>query len=386
MIERYVQTKFIPPSPPPVLERGVWHWLRQNLFSTPLNCVVSVTLVLAIVYFAIPLVNWLIINAVWSGSDRKACTTNTQGGYMPDGWNGACWAFVKANFWQFIYGRYPDSERWRVNVTALIVIVINLPLLIPACPFKIINALISLFVVPVIGYFFLFGGHFGLPLVETQLWGGLLVTLTIAYCSITISLPLGSLLALGRRSRMPVVHLISMIFIETVRGIPLVAVLFIASVMLPLFLPQDMTFDKFLRALIGVALFTSAYIAEVVRGGLQAIPRGQYEAAEALGLGYLKTMLLVILPQAYSLVIPGIINVLIGMFKETSLVYIIGMFDLLGIVRQAIQQAQWSTPQTPLTGMVFIGIVFWVFCFGMSRYAHFIERRLNSPKTNGAEG
>ena len=147
-----------------------------------------------------------------------------------------------------------------------------------------------------------------------------------------------------------------------------------------------MTFDKFLRALIGVALFTSAYIAEVVRGGLQAIPRGQYEAAEALGLGYVKTMLLVILPQAYSLVIPGIINVLIGMFKETSLVYIIGMFDLLGIVRQAIQQAQWSTPQTPLTGMVFIGLVFWIFCFGMSRYAHFIERRLNAPKVNGAEG
>jgi len=156
MIERYVQTKFIPPSPPPVLDRGVSHWLRQNLFSTPVNCVVSVTLILVIVYFAIPLVNWLIINAVWSGSDRKACTTNTQGGYMPDGWNGACWAFVKANFWQFIYGRYPDSERWRVNVTALIVIVINLPLLIPACPFKIINALISLFVVPSYRLFFSF--------------------------------------------------------------------------------------------------------------------------------------------------------------------------------------------------------------------------------------
>lgn len=385
MAGRFVQRNFISASPPPILERGVWRWFRHNLFSTPLNCVISIMLACALVYCLVPLINWMILNAVWDGDDRKVCTTTEQGGLMPNGWSGACWAFVKANFWQFIYGRYPDTQRWRVNVMALIVILVNLPLLIPSVPHKIINALLSLFAVPFIGYFLLFGGFFHLEIIETQLWGGLLVTLTIAYCSITISLPLGSMLALGRRSKMPVIHILSLIFIETVRGIPLVAVLFIASVMLPLFLPQDMTFDKFLRALIGVALFTSAYIAEVVRGGLQAIPRGQYEAAESLGLGYIKTMLLVILPQAFSLVIPGIINVLIGMFKETSLVYIIGMFDLLGIVRQAIQQAQWSTPQTPLTGMVFIGLVFWGFCFGMSRYAHFIERRLNAPKTNSVE-
>ena len=386
MGERFIQRHFIPASPPPIFERGIWHWLRKNLFSTPMNCVITIVLASALIYCLIPLVNWLVFNAVWSGDDRKACTTAAQGGVMPEGWNGACWAFVKANFWQFIYGRYPDHERWRVNLMAFIVVIVNLPLLIPSFPHKIINSLVSLFIVPAIGYFLLFGGYFHLPTVETQLWGGLLVTLTIAYCSITISLPLGSLLALGRRSKKPVVHLSSLIFIETIRGIPLVAVLFIASVMFPLFLPQDVTFDKFLRALIGVALFTSVYIAEVVRGGLQAIPRGQYEAAEALGLGYIKTMVLVILPQAYSLVIPGIINVLIGMFKETSLVYIIGMFDLLGIVRQAIQQVQWSTPETPLTGMVFIGLVFWLFCFGMSRYAHFIERRLNGPKTHSVEG
>lgn len=386
MGERFIQRHFISASPPPIFERGIWHWLRKNLFSTPMNCVITIVLASALIYCLIPLVNWLVFNAVWSGDDRKACTTAAQGGVMPEGWNGACWAFVKANFWQFIYGRYPDHERWRVNLMALIVVIVNLPLLIPSFPHKIINSLVSLFIVPAIGYFLLFGGYFHLPIVETQLWGGVLVTLTIAYCSITISLPLGSLLALGRRSKKTVVHLSSLIFIETIRGIPLVAVLFIASVMFPLFLPQDVTFDKFLRALIGVALFTSVYIAEVVRGGLQAIPRGQYEAAEALGLGYTKTMVLVILPQAYSLVIPGIINVLIGMFKETSLVYIIGMFDLLGIVRQAIQQVQWSTPETPLTGMVFIGLVFWLFCFGMSRYAHFIERRLNRPKTHSVEG
>ena len=184
MAGRYVQTEFIPASPPPILDRGIWHWLRKNLFSTPLNCVISIGLVFAITYIMVPLVNWLVVNAVWTGTDRQACTTATQGGLMPDGWSGACWAFVKANFWQFIYGRYPDGERWRVNLTVLVVIIINLPLLIPSVPLKIANALVSLFVVPVIGYFLLFGGHFNLPTVETQLWGGLLVTLTIAYCSI----------------------------------------------------------------------------------------------------------------------------------------------------------------------------------------------------------
>lgn len=380
MVKHFVSEKFIPSSPPPISERGALLWLRQNLFVTPLHSVVTILTAGALIYCLIPLLNWMVIQAVWSGDDRRACATVDQGGVMPNGWSGACWAFVKANFWQFIYGRYPEPERWRVNAMAVLVIVVNIPMLMPSVPYKILNALISLFIVPFVGFFLLLGGYFNLPLVETQLWGGLLVTLTIAYTSITISLPLGSLLALGRRSQKPVIRIISVVFIETVRGIPLVAVLFIASVMFPLFLPQGMTFDKLLRAMIGVALFTSAYIAEVVRGGLQAIPRGQYEAAQSLGLGYAKTMLLVILPQAYSLVVPGIINVLIGMFKETSLVYIIGMFDLLGVVRQAIQQAQWSTPQTPATGMIFIGLVFWAFCFAMSRYAHYIERWLNASK------
>ena len=383
MEQRFVSKTIIPSAKPPKRQNTIWSWLKDNLFSTPTNTVISIVLGCLLIDLLIPLVNWMLINAVWDGADRTACATQQQGGIMPNDWNGACWAFVKANFWQFIYGRYPDAEKWRVNLLAAIVLIINIPLLMPSVRHKFINALISLFIVPLIGYVLLFGGYFGLPVVATEYWGGLLVTLTIAYVSMTFSLPFGTLLALGRRSKKPVIRILSVIFIETVRGIPLVAVLFIASVMFPLFLPQGMTFDKLVRALIGVALFTSAYIAEVVRGGLQTVPRGQYEAAQSLGLGYVKTMVFVILPQAYSLVIPSIINVLIGMFKETSLVYIIGMFDLLGIVRQAIQQAKWSTPQTPVTGMIFIGLVFWMFCFVMSRYAHFLERKLNLPKQRG---
>ena len=224
----------------------------------------------------------------------------------------------------------------------------------------------------------LIGLDVGLPWVETALWGGLLVTLVLSFVGISVSLPVGIVLALGRRSKMPVVKLISVVFIETVRGVPLVTVLFMASVMLPLFLPPGTTIDKFMRALVGVSLFASAYMAEVVRGGLQAIPKGQYEGADSLGLGYWQKMGLVVLPQALKLVIPGIVNTFIGMFKDTSLVAIIGMFDLLAIVRQAFSDAAWSSPQTPITGLVFAGFVFWLFCFGMSRYSIYMERRLDT--------
>jgi len=214
--------------------------------------------------------------------------------------------------------------------------------------------------------------------VPTQQWGGLLVTMVLSFVGIVVSLPLGVVLALGRRSQLPVVKLLCVIFIEAVRGVPLVTVLFMASVMLPLFLPAGMTFDRLLRALVGVALFASAYMAEVVRGGLQAIPKGQYEGADSLGLGYWQKMNLIILPQALKLVIPGIVNTFIGLFKDTSLVYIIGMFDLLGIVRQNFADAAWASPQTPMSGLIFAGFVFWLFCFGMSRYSIYMERRLDT--------
>ena len=222
----------------------------------------------------------------------------------------------------------------------------------------------------------LHGGYLGLESVPTSQWGGLMLTLVIATVGIVGALPLGILLALGRRSRMPAVKVVCVTFIEFWRGVPLITVLFMSSVMLPLFLPEGMSFDKLLRAMIGVILFQSAYIAEVVRGGLQAIPKGQYEAAAAMGLGYWRSMGLVILPQALKLVIPGIVNTFIALFKDTSLVIIIGLFDLLNSVKQAAADPAWLGMATE--GYVFAALVFWIFCFGMSRYSMHLERKLDT--------
>jgi general L-amino acid transport system permease protein len=216
----------------------------------------------------------------------------------------------------------------------------------------------------------------GLPRVQTRLWGGFLVTMVVAVTGIVVSLPFGVLLALGRRSSKPVVRLFSVIFIEFWRGVPLITVLFFATYMLPLFLPRGVSFDALLRALVGVAMFASAYMAEVVRGGLQSIPKGQHEAASALGLGYWRTMAFIVLPQALTLVIPGIVNVFIALFKDTTLVLIVAIFDLLGQLRAAFSDPNWATPVTLYTGFAFAGMIYFAFCFAMSRYALFVERRL----------
>jgi len=223
-----------------------------------------------------------------------------------------------------------------------------------------------------------FGIDFGLRAVETAQWGGLLVTIVIAVVGIVASLPLGILLALGRRSDMPTVSLFCTGFIEFWRGIPLITVLFMSSVMFPLFLPEGVNFDKLLRALIGVTLFSSAYMAEVIRGGLQAIPKGQFEGSNALGLNYGQTMRLVVLPQAIKHVIPGIVNSFIALFKDTTLVLIIGLFDLLGAVQNSFTDSNWATPVQSHTGYLFAGLIFWVFCFSMSQYSYFLERKLNT--------
>jgi general L-amino acid transport system permease protein len=238
--------------------------------------------------------------------------------------------------------------------------------------------LYTFLVFPILAFFLLYGGSFGLRAVPTELWGGLLVTLVVASTGIAASFPLGVCLALGRRSKMPLVRWASVGFIEFIRGVPLITILFMSSVMLPLFLPPDVTFDKLLRALVGVALFSAAYMAEVVRGGLQAIPRGQFEAADALGLGYLQKMGFIVLPQALKLVIPGIVSSAIGLFKDTSLVLIIGLFDLLGVTQQNMSDQKWFSPTTVMTGYVFAGMIFWIFCYGMSRYSQMLERRLSA--------
>ena len=374
----WVRTEMALAETAPLSEAGIVAWVRKNLFATPVDSLLTV-LALLFVAWALPqILGWAIFNAQWTGADRTACLTADQGGSLPVGWSGACWAFVWAKFPQFMFGRYPVDERWRVILTAIIFVALLTPLLIPRAPYKRLNAILFFGIFPFIRFFLLVGGFFGLPFVETSEWGGLLVTLVLSYVGIVVSLPLGILLALGRRSKMPAIKLLSVIFIETVRGVPLVTVLFMASFMLPLFVPPGVTFDKFLRALIGVALFASAYMAEVVRGGLQAIPKGQFEGADSLGLGYWQKTSLIIMPQALKLVIPGIVNTFIGMFKDTTLVLIISMFDLLGIVKQNLSDANWATPQTARTGLVFAAVVFWLFCFGMSRYSIYMERRLDT--------
>lgn len=352
---------------PPRNTVGPIAWIRSNLLSSWSNALLTVIGLYLTYQVASALIHWGLISATFTGADGSVCTREGAG---------ACWPFISAKFAQFMYGRYPEAERWRVDLVYLLALAGLIPLMIPRVPGKFWNAIYVFVIFPIIAFFLLVGGVFGLLHVDTALWGGLLVTLVVATVGIAGSFPLGILLALGRRSKMPIVRWVSVGFIEFVRGVPLITVLFMASVMLPLFLPPGVTFDKLLRALIGVALFAAAYLAEVIRGGLQAIPRGQFEAAEALGLSYGKKMGLIILPQALKLVIPGIVNTFIGLFKDTSLVLIIGLFDLLGIVQLNNADSKWFSPTTAMTGYVFAGFVFWIFCFGMSRYSQMIERRL----------
>lgn len=349
----------------------VWGWARHNLFSTPMSAALTFISFWFLWEIGSALFFWTIWDANFIGDDRSACLQDN---------SGACWPFVQAKFGQFIYGRYPELERWRVDLVFAMGALGLTPMLIPSAPFKKPNAAFLLLVYPVVSFFLLTGGRFGLVSVETSLWGGLLVTLVVAVTGIAASLPLGVMLALGRRSQLPVIRWLSTGFIEVVRGVPLITVLFMASVMLPLFLPEGMNFDKLVRCLIGVALFASAYMAEVVRGGLQAIPRGQYEAAHAIGMGYWQSLRLIILPQALKLVIPGIVNTFIGLFKDTTLVLIVGIFDLLGIVQLNFTDSSWATPQTRITGYLFAGAIFWVFCFAMSRYSIFMENRLATDR------
>jgi general L-amino acid transport system permease protein len=364
----FVRSEFLDSQSPPAGERGLGHWMKVNLFATPKDTILTIITALFLAWVLPPILNWAIFSAVWTGSGREDC--------MVEG-AGACWAFVKAKIGQFIYGRYPISERWRVDLTGVLLIAGLVPMAMPRVPFKRLNAVFLLAVFPVAA-FVLLTGQFGLRPVPTALWGGLLVTLVVAIVGIVVSFPLGILLALGRRSHMPFVKYASIVFIEFWRGVPLITVLFMSSVMLPLFLPAGVNFDRLLRALVGVALFASAYMAEVIRGGLQAIPKGQYEAADAMGLSYWQKMRLIILPQALTMVIPGIVNTFIGLFKDTSLVLIIGLFDLLGIVQLNFADPNWSAPQTAITGFAFAAIVYFLFCYGMSKYSIYMERRLDT--------
>ena len=328
--------------------------------------------VLFIVWAVPPLLRFLLTDAIWSGADREVCLASAAQPHP-----GACWAFVRVWFSYFVYGFYPIVERWRVDLFFLALAVGIVWLLWLSAPRRDIGAVYFFIVLPVLSFVLLHGFPLiGLVDVPTTLWGGVLVTIVVATVGIVASLPIGVFLALGRRSDIPVVRLFSVIFIEFVRGVPLITVLFMASVMLPLFVPERLAPDKFVRALIGVALFASAYMAEVVRGGLAAIPRGQYEAARALGLTYWRMMALVILPQALRVTLPNIVNTFIGLFKDTTLVFVVGIFDFLRTIEAARGDPKWATPTTAATGYAFAALFYFVCCYGMSRYARRVEARL----------
>ncbi|RKF20037.1 amino acid ABC transporter permease [Alginatibacterium sediminis] len=357
--------EFKPDLAPPTSARGVVGWLKYNLFNGPVNSIFTLLLIYLVIPPLLSAFQWIFIDADFIGDSRDACTSD-----------GACWVFISSRFEQLIYGFYPSEERWRVNIVFVSFALIIAGLIWPKTPQKTKLAIFSLVIYPIIVFYLLIGDSFGLAKVDTHQWGGLMLTLTLAVVGIVAALPFGILLALGRRSDMPIIRSFSTIYIEFWRAVPLITVLFMASVMLPLFVGSEVDFDKLMRALIGIIMFQSAYMAEVIRGGLQAIPKGQYEAGEALGLNYWQSTGLIILPQALKITIPSIVNTFIALFKDTSLVLIIGLFDLLAIGQSALADPAWLGFSTEM--YVFVAFVFWVFCFGMSRYSVYLENKLHT--------
>jgi general L-amino acid transport system permease protein len=368
----FVRTQAAPTLAPPFASTGWIGWGRANLFGTPFNAVMTVLVVLFFAWAVPPLARFLLIDAVWSGTDREACLATAA---RPE--VGACWAFVREHIAYFTYGSYPIDGRWRVDVFFVMLAFGMGWLLWLEAPRRGLGALYFFGIFPIVSFFLLYGlPPLGLEIVDTSRWGGILITLVVAVVGIVASLPIGILLALGRRSQMPIVKIVSVFFIEVVRGVPLITVLFMASVMLPLFLPPGWPPDKLVRALVGVALFSAAYMAEVVRAGLQAIPKGQWEASSALGLGYWQALRFIVLPQALRITIPNILNSCVALFKDTTLVFFVGIFDFVRTIETARDDPTWATPVTSATGYVFAALVYFICCYSMARYATGIERRL----------
>ncbi len=359
---------WIAPRQPPSGTVGAVGWMRENLFSSIGNSIMTIIGLALIVYTVPGIIDWAFLSADYTGESRKDCTSD-----------GACWALVAVRWKQLFYGFYSTSpgggSLWRPNLAFIGLLIAVVPLLFDNVPYRRYLLLFSL-VYPVLAWWLLSGGFFGLDEVSTHKWGGLLLTMVIGVVGIALSLPIGIVLALGRRSDMPAIRMLCVIFIEFIRGVPLITLLFMASNMLPLFFPEGIDLDKLVRALVVVVAFSSAYMAEVVRGGLQAIPKGQYEAADAMGLSFWKSMFLIILPQALKIVIPGIVNSFIGLFKDTTLVLVIGLFDILGMAKAAVTHADWIG--LAREAYIFVGVVYFVFCFSMSRYSIWLEEKLDT--------
>src|SRR5712671_5034895 len=355
----------LPVERPPTASAGLIGWLRANLFNSVLNTILTLAAVYLLALTIPPVVRWAFIDAIWHAENGRACHGD-----------GACWAFIAEKGRFILFGRFPYEEHWR----PLFVVVIFVAVILASCDRRLWGlrlAILWLTGLTAVGVL-MWGGVLGMSYVETSLWNGLPLTLILAVVGMVFAFPLAILLALGRRSQLPAVRAICVGYIELVRGVPLITVLFMASVMLPLFLPTGMTIDKLLRAQVAIILFTGAYLAEVVRGGLQAIPKGQIEAADALGLGYWQRTRLIVLPQALTMVIPPLVNTFIGTFKDTTLVIIIGLMDLLGTINAALNDANWRG--TSAEAYVFAAVVYFCFCFFMSRYSQMLEREFNKGR------
>ena len=344
---------------------GPLDWLRANLFNSIPNTILTLLALYLLAMTIPPLVRWAFVDAVWSAPNGQAC----RGG-------GACWAFIGQKLRFILFGRFPYEEHWR----PLIAVVIFVAMILASCDRRLWGRRLALlWPAGLIAVGVLMrGGILGMSYVEPELWNGLPLTLILSVVGMIFAFPLAILLALGRRSRLPAVRAICVGYIELIRGVPLITVLFMASVMLPLFLPTGVTIDKLLRAQVAFILFAAAYLAEIVRGGLQAIPRGQYEAADALGLGYWRRTRLIVLPQALAMVIPPLVNNFISTFKGTSLVLIIGLFDLLNTANNALTDPNWQGFATE--SYVFVAAIYWTFCFFMSRYSQMLEREFNKSR------
>lgn len=348
---------------PPVTSVGVVGWARANLFSSPFNSLLTVAILFCLYLSVPPLIRWAFIDSLWSSSGQQCKAID-----------GACWSVVSRNLRFMLFGFYPWDEQWRP--------IISVGILIGLFSYSRNRRhwnrrLAYLWGAGVVAMGVLMhGGVLGLPVVETTQWSGICLTLLLSLFGLTVAYPLGVLLALGRRSKMPAIRSISVVYIEMIRGVPLISLLFMSSVMFPLFLPEGITVNKILRAQAAIILFTAAYIAEVVRGGLQGIARGQYEAAESLGLDYYLTMRLIILPQALKIVIPPSVGILISAFKDTSLVVIIGLYDLMKTTQVTLSNPEWMGFSTE--AFLFIAILYFGGCFSMTNFSRDLERQLST--------
>ncbi len=359
------------PRAAPVATTGTVAWLRQNLFSSWISTAVTLALGYLLVRWAMGFIDWAFVNAIWSvpvvnGQAQTNACREIKG-------VGACWAVINEKHRFIMFGTYPYEEHWRPALVCILFV----GLYIVSAMRRFWNwTLVPIWVVTltVIGIL-MWGGILGLSFVPQERWGGLPITLILATFGLAFAFPLAVLVALGRRSKLPAIKVLCILYVELIRGVPLISLLFMASVMFPLFLPEGMNIDKLLRAQVAIILFAAAYLAEVVRGGLQALPRGQYEAADALGLSYWQKTGFIILPQALRLVIPPLVNTFIGFFKDTSLVLIIGIFDLLTAGKTAIVEPAWQG--FGIEVYVTVGLVYLIFCFAMSKYSQDLERELN---------